>query len=144
MARLKRRKAGGSGSARISSQRPKRMSTCSLVGMKASAISTCPVRNRGWIWCSSPVAASRAAWKRPSMMEGRFQAALDAATGLEHQIQPRFLTGHVEIADAFMPTKLHVLIRFGRWEEILAEPEPPAFRRFSRAMRHYARGVAYS
>ncbi len=79
-----------------------------------------------------------------AMMEGRSATALAAAKRLEKKIPPRFLGNHVEIADAFMPTKLHVMIRFGRWEEILREPEPPDFRRFSRAMRLYARGVALS
>jgi hypothetical protein len=35
-----------------------------------------------------------------------------------------------------------VLVRFGKWGEVLEEPRPPAYRRFSTAMWHYARGVA--
>jgi len=34
------------------------------------------------------------------------------------------------------------MVRFGRWEELLREPEPPAHRVLSRAQRCYARGVA--
>jgi predicted Zn-dependent protease len=37
-----------------------------------------------------------------------------------------------------------VLMRFGRWDEILAEPEPPEYLPFSRALRHYARSVAHA
>ena len=55
-----------------------------------------------------------------------------------------FLKTHAPIADGFMPTTLHVLIRFGKWQEILAEPAPPDWRIFSRAERHFARSVAFS
>lgn len=77
-----------------------------------------------------------------SMMEGRYQAALGAARKLERQIPPDFLKNYVKIADGFMPTTLHVMIRFGKWEEILNEPEPPEGRLLSRAERHFARAVA--
>jgi tetratricopeptide (TPR) repeat protein len=77
-----------------------------------------------------------------AMMEGRYATAMAAGRELESQIPQDFLEENVSFADGFMPTPLHVMIRFGRWEEILAEPEPPKFRKFSRAMRHYARGVA--
>lgn len=77
-----------------------------------------------------------------SMMEGRRETALEAARKIEKQIPEQFLTDFVKIADGFMPTALHVMIRFGMWEEILNEPEPPEFRLFSRAERLYARTVA--
>jgi tetratricopeptide (TPR) repeat protein len=77
-------------------------------------------------------------------MEGRYQTAIDAARKIERLIPPDFLKNHVVIADGFMPTSLHVMIRFGKWNEILAEPEPPAWRYFSRAERHFARSVALS
>jgi hypothetical protein len=37
-----------------------------------------------------------------------------------------------------------VLVRFGRWDEILAEPDHPEFMVFTRAFRHAARGIAYA
>lgn len=79
-----------------------------------------------------------------AMMEGRYQTAMKAARELERDIPQDFLRDWPQFADGFMPTPLHVMIRFGKWEEILAEPEPPAFRHISRTMRHYARGVALS
>ncbi|MCA9285878.1 MAG: hypothetical protein KDA22_11715 [Phycisphaerales bacterium] len=77
-----------------------------------------------------------------SMMEGRSEAALEAARRIEKEIPSDFLEENVKLADAFMPTTLHVLIRFGKWEAILEEPEPESYRLLSRAMRHYARGIA--
>src|SRR5690606_1039179 len=43
-----------------------------------------------------------------------------------------------------MPTTLHVMIRFGQWEAILNEPQPPDWRLVSRAERRFARSVALS
>ncbi len=79
-----------------------------------------------------------------AMMEGRYQTAIDAARKIEQDIPPEFLQNYVTIADGFMPTSLHVLIRFGKWKEILDEPEPDSWRLFSRAERHFARAIAYS
>lgn len=77
-----------------------------------------------------------------AMMEGRYETAISAARKIEQTIPAEFLEKYVTIADGFMPTALHVLIRFGKWEEILAEPEPEDWRLLSRAERHFARSVA--
>lgn len=77
-----------------------------------------------------------------AMMEGRYQVAIDAARKIETQIPQDWLQENAAFADGFMPTALHVLIRFGKWEAILSEPEPPAWRLLSRAERHSARVVA--
>ncbi len=39
---------------------------------------------------------------------------------------------------------LHVMIRFGKWEDILAEPEPAGYLPMSRSIWHYARAIAYA
>ncbi len=79
-----------------------------------------------------------------AMMEGRPEKALEAARRIENEVPEDFLRDFVHIADGFTSTKLHVLIRFGRWEDVLAVPEPEKGRFLSRALRHYARGVAFS
>ena len=79
-----------------------------------------------------------------AMMEGRYETAIAAARKIEKNIPPEFLKEYVTLADGFMPTALHVMIRFGKWNEILEEPEPEAWRLFSRAERHFARSVAFS
>jgi tetratricopeptide (TPR) repeat protein len=79
-----------------------------------------------------------------AMMEGRYQTAIDAARKIEKNIPADFLKNYVTFADGFMPTTLHVMVRFGKWKEILNEPEPEDWRVFSRAERHLARSVAYS
>ena len=79
-----------------------------------------------------------------AMMEGRYEVAMQAARKIEQRIPPKFLKDYVEIADGFMPTSLLVMIRFGKWQEILEEPEPESWRLFSRAERHFARAVAFA
>ena len=48
--------------------------------------------------------------------------------------------------EGYWSMKMHVLVRFGRWQEILEEPMPadPAAYPVSTAMHHYARGVAHA
>jgi tetratricopeptide (TPR) repeat protein len=77
-----------------------------------------------------------------SMMEGRREEAVAAARRIEAEVPDSFVRQNAHFADGFMPTTLHVLVRFGRWEEILREPAPASYRKFSVAMHHYARGVA--
>jgi tetratricopeptide (TPR) repeat protein len=79
-----------------------------------------------------------------AMMEGRYETAIQAARELERDVPDAALKKHGWIIEGIMPTTFHVLIRFGRWEEILKEPERPEFRLVSRAVRHYARGIAHS
>ena len=79
-----------------------------------------------------------------AMMEGRYETAINAARKIEATMPPKFLKDYVTIADGFMPTALYVMIRFGKWEQILEEPQPPAWRLFSLAEWHFARSLAYS
>jgi tetratricopeptide (TPR) repeat protein len=49
-----------------------------------------------------------------------------------------------EFVDPVMTIVDEVLKRFGRWDELLKQPEPPANLPISRAMHHYMRGLAYA
>lgn len=79
-----------------------------------------------------------------SMMEGRYETAIQAARDLESEITEDFIREKPELIEGLMSTSLHVMIRFGKWEEILDEPEPAKYRLMSRAVRHYARGISLS
>ena len=79
-----------------------------------------------------------------SMMEGRYAPAIAASRRIEREIPEQFLRDYLKLADGLTPTALHVMVRFGKWEDILKEPAPPEHRLLSRAMRHYARTVALS
>lgn len=79
-----------------------------------------------------------------NMMEGRYEPALDAARRLEKSVPDPVLDEMAFVIEGVMPTTLHVLIRFGKWEQVLAEPAPPAKRPVMTALYHYARGIAFS
>lgn len=79
-----------------------------------------------------------------SMMEGRFEAAIDAARGLDTQVPETFMARYPFVADGWAAALPHVLVRFGKWHEILELPEYPEARHISRVMRRYARSIANS
>jgi tetratricopeptide (TPR) repeat protein len=79
-----------------------------------------------------------------AMFNGQKEVALRAARDLVRQVPEDVLRKQADLMDAFIPTPLHVLVRFGAWEEILKEPEPAEYLPMSKAMRHYARAVAYA
>jgi tetratricopeptide (TPR) repeat protein len=77
-----------------------------------------------------------------AMMEGRFNKAMSAARRLGQSVTREFLREHVDVVDGLMSAPLHVMIRFGKWTDILDEPEPEGFRLLSQAQRRYARAIA--
>jgi len=78
-------------------------------------------------------------------MEGRGKEAIEAARQVaskhDHQMmgEPGFGFGHLLKAIPVL-----TMVRFGRWQEILNEPEPPIDMVFGRAIRHFGRGFALS
>jgi tetratricopeptide (TPR) repeat protein len=77
------------------------------------------------------------------MMSGRSREAIESARKVaahhDHQAmrEPGFAFAHLLEAIPVL-----TLVRFGKWEEILKEPQPPADQPFGRAMWHFARGFA--
>jgi tetratricopeptide (TPR) repeat protein len=85
-----------------------------------------------------------------AMFAGRRQTALDAADALATSIPADLLRVEVppmaDWLESFIPMRLHVLVRFGLWEEVLAEPLPddPQLYCVTTALTRYARGVAFA
>ncbi len=79
-----------------------------------------------------------------AMMTGRSREALLSIRALVAEMPADWLTENAAFADGFLAMPIEVLMRFGRWDEILAEPEPAAALAvpITRALRRYARGVA--
>jgi tetratricopeptide (TPR) repeat protein len=81
---------------------------------------------------------------------GRSAVALRVAADLEASLPEALLRIEqppmADYLEAFVPMRLHVLVRFGLWDEILALPLPrdPGLYCTTTAMTHYARGVAYA
>lgn len=81
------------------------------------------------------------------MMEGRSGAALSAAREMISSIPRSYLKENATLVDGYTPIAIEVLMRFGRWNDLLREPAPPeylpittAFWRFGRAVARAAQG----
>jgi tetratricopeptide (TPR) repeat protein len=77
-----------------------------------------------------------------TMMQGRSAESIRLAREVVSGIPEDFLRDYPGIADGFMIFASEVLMRFGRWEAILAEPKPPASLPLSIALWHFTRAVA--
>lgn len=77
-----------------------------------------------------------------AMMIGRSAPALQAIDAMVAQIPGTLPPELLALVDGYIAMPLEVRMRFGRWQEILAAPEPAKHFPISRALRHYARGVA--
>ncbi len=83
-----------------------------------------------------------------AMMLGQYGAALEAAQQMQALVTDDVLAVQTPplayFLEPLVSIKLHVLIRFGRWQDILAEPFPGdrALYCYTIAMLHYARGIA--
>ena len=76
------------------------------------------------------------------LLQGKYAAATRYAERLAAHVRP-MAAQSLEL-ETFLPTLEQVLVGFGRWDEILALPEPEQQFKLHRAVRHYARGMAYA
>src|SRR5580658_535978 len=85
-----------------------------------------------------------------AMFLGQEGTALEAADQLAAAIPGELLRVEVppmaDWLEGFVPMKMHALIRFGRWPDIIDTPLPgdPGLYRVTTAMTHYAKGIAYA
>jgi tetratricopeptide (TPR) repeat protein len=77
-----------------------------------------------------------------AMFEGRKQIALQASRDVVKQIPIEALDAYSLMLEGFIAAPYHAMVRFGMWDEILAEPQPEAKRWVTTATHHYARGIA--
>lgn len=78
-----------------------------------------------------------------SSMEGRSAVAIEAAYKVAENVHYEMVEQYPGV-EFFKTIPLLALTRFGRWDELLAEPQPPAQYSFSNAIWHYARATAYA
>jgi len=77
-----------------------------------------------------------------AMMEGRKALALQYADKLAAVVPDPVIEQFAPFIDGMNALRMHIFIRFGMWEEILAYPEYAEFRKASRTIRRYARTMA--
>ncbi len=76
------------------------------------------------------------------MMLGRREEALTAARDMIRKIPAEFSQAAAPFVDPLASIEISVLMRFGRWEELLALPRPASHLPVTIAMWHFARGSA--
>lgn len=85
-----------------------------------------------------------------AMFLGQYGPALEAAEEMAAAISEDLLRvespSMADWLEAFVSIKLHVYIRFGKWQEIIAAPLPADQKLYcvTTAMLHYAKAVAYA
>lgn len=85
-----------------------------------------------------------------AMFEGNSRAAFAAADELAAQLTPELLAIEsppmADWLEAFVPLRTHVLVRFGRWDDLIAEPLPDDAELYCSTVAtiHYGRGVAHA
>lgn len=79
-----------------------------------------------------------------AMMTGQGELALKHIRDLVAGLPPEFMAEFGLVAEAWLATPLEVLVRFGRWDDILAEPLHPPAEKFTHAFQRAARGIAFA
>ncbi|WAJ42503.1 tetratricopeptide repeat protein [Mycobacterium sp. Aquia_216] len=85
-----------------------------------------------------------------AMFSGQFRVALEAADELAQQLTPEVLSVEsppmADWLEAFVPLRVHVFVRFGRWADLIAEslPNDQDLYCTTTATIHYGRGVAHA
>jgi tetratricopeptide (TPR) repeat protein len=75
-------------------------------------------------------------------VEGRAEAAIDAARQVAAKL-PHHHAGALAWTTDFPVTPWLAYVRFGRWQEMLTEPKPPATEPYAMGIWHYGRGLGF-
>jgi hypothetical protein len=74
--------------------------------------------------------------------DGRSKTAIEAADKVAGTIHFAMIP-EMPMLEGFVPRPLFARLRFGKWQEILAQPAPPAELPYATGVWHYARGIAF-
>ena len=77
-----------------------------------------------------------------SAMNGRYADSIKSARELETNVKPALKA--MPMLEMFYPYPLVTLTRFGKWDEVLKEPQPDASLKITTGFWHFARGSAYA
>ncbi|MCG3125437.1 MAG: hypothetical protein CHACPFDD_00257 [Phycisphaerae bacterium] len=79
-----------------------------------------------------------------AMMEGRSMKAIEAARAMIAGIPASYVAQNGALVDPYSAIVYEVLMRFGRWSDVLNEPRPPADLPITTALWRFARAVSYA
>ncbi|HEX7942098.1 MAG TPA: hypothetical protein VF488_09850, partial [Gemmatimonadaceae bacterium] len=77
-----------------------------------------------------------------AMMAGQYATALKAARELTANVEP--MLKDMPMLEPFSLKTLFVMVRFAKWSDILALPQPPEDAHIRTAFYHWGRGVAHA
>lgn len=75
-------------------------------------------------------------------MKGNYAGSIKSARELEANVKPALKA--MPMLEMFYPYPLVTLTRFGKWDEVLKEPQPDASLKITTGFWHFARGSAYA
>lgn len=78
-----------------------------------------------------------------AMFQGRSEKALVTARKVAEAIPVNSKENSWALYESFRSQPMFVMVRFGRWDEMLAEPQPDRKAHFMKGVWHYGRGLAY-
>jgi tetratricopeptide (TPR) repeat protein len=83
------------------------------------------------------------AWS--AMFQGRPEAALEAARKIVAKVPPEISSNKNAWAlyETFLSQPMFVMVRFGMWNAMMAEPKPDVASQFMTGIWHYGRALAY-
>lgn len=80
-----------------------------------------------------------------ALMTGQRKVAMKHVRAMVVELPADWVKENAAMADGFVAVPLEVLVRFGRWDEIMAEPANyPTTMPFTRAFHHAARATAFA
>jgi tetratricopeptide (TPR) repeat protein len=80
-----------------------------------------------------------------AVMTGQRKLAMQQIRQMVAELPREFVKENALLAESFVALPLEVMVRFGRWDEILAEPENyPDYMPFTHAFHHAARAFAFA
>jgi hypothetical protein len=77
-----------------------------------------------------------------AMFAGDFARARAAGVKTANLVAP--MAGEMAMLQPFALQEVFTLVRFARWDDVLAQPAPPAGRDLQSALSHFTRGAAFA
>jgi tetratricopeptide (TPR) repeat protein len=79
-----------------------------------------------------------------AMMIGQSRKAIDAFETANRDIPQEAIEAFAPFVDIYMVAPMEARVRFGQWDQVLAQPEYAPYLPLSNALRHMLRGVAFA
>jgi tetratricopeptide (TPR) repeat protein len=80
-----------------------------------------------------------------ALMTGQSKLAMRYVRDMMKDLPAEFVKENAALAESFGAVSMEVMMRFGKWDDILADPENyPDYMPFTRAFHHGARAIAFA